>query len=185
MTQKKGFSLMEIIIAMGIFSVAVLIGIGSLLLFVDGQRKALAIQSAYDNLRFTLEVMSKDLRVGSAFSCNAGQPTSPPADCALGQSLISYIDKNGKWVTYQLNNGAIEKNIRDVGNSGQFISITGNDVIIDDLQFIVSGALSRDEGDNRQPVITTVISGRAGKGKSLSTFNLQTSVAQRKKELGE
>jgi|GEM_PF-4086157 len=59
---RKGFTLVELIVAMGIFGFAATTGIASLLALMGVQRKAAAAQDAFDNARYALEFMAKETR---------------------------------------------------------------------------------------------------------------------------
>ena len=101
---KKGFSLIEMIVAVGIFSVAALIGVTALLSLTVSQRKAIAIQSAYDNMRFGVEVISKDLRTGDIIHCSSSGVLTMPQDCPPGvndadplHQSITFLNSSLSW----------------------------------------------------------------------------------------
>lgn len=168
----KGFTLVEMIVAVGIFAVVALVGVATLLLLSDAQKKAFSLKNAYDALRFSLEIMAKDIRTGIAFHCGDAPSLAEPTDCPTGGTSMTYTNSAGNQVTYRLSNGSIEKMIG--GNLAG--SITPPEVTIDTLNFYVVGAPITDQ---LHPRVTIVIVGRAGARKSVSTFNLQTTITQR------
>ena len=118
-----GFTLLEMIVAVGVFAVLASLSVGSLLMLTGAQKKAASLQSIQDNLRFALEAMSKDIRFGDQYYCsnNPEDPGFPlpfqlvgpifPTDCALasgGGKLIAFqairegVSAGGPIVMYRL-----------------------------------------------------------------------------------
>ena len=174
---EKGFTLLEMIVALGVFAVAALLSTSSLLSLTDAQKKTASLSSAYDNLRFALETIAKDIRTGGDFYCGADSNDLPlvpaPKDCAAGGPALTYKNVAGENISYRLSGGGIEK----FAGGGLFGAMTSPDVTISTLAFYVLGSPA---ADNFQPRITVVIKGVAGSGRSASEFNLQTTVSQRK-----
>lgn len=173
----RGFTLLEMIVALGIFAIAATLATGSLLSLTDAQKKAFSLQSTYDNVRFSLETMAKDIRTGDIYYCGSDAndlPAAPTArDCLSGGPALSYKNFPGNLIAYRVSGGRIEKFIDGVLAG----AITSKNVTINSLTFYVLGSLPE---DNLQPRITIVIDGIAGSGRSASKFNLQTTVSQRK-----
>lgn len=163
------------IVALGVFAVAALLSTSSLLSLTDAQRKTSSLSSAYDNLRFTTETMAKDMRTGNIFYCGADSSDLPavptPKDCASGGPALTYKNAAGDIVSYRLFGGKIEKFAGGVLSG----AMTSPDITISTLAFYVLGSAAGGE----QPRITIVIRGGAGRGRSSSEFNLQTTVSQR------
>lgn len=173
---KKGFTLLEMIVALGVFAVAALLSTSSLLSLTDAQKKTSSLSSAYDNLRFALETMAKDMRTGDVFYCGTDPNDLPavptPKDCASGGPALTYKNASGDNISYRLFGGKIEKFAGSVLSG----AMTSPDITINTLAFYVLGSAAG--GD--QPRITIVIRGEAGSGRSSSEFNLQTTVSQRR-----
>ena len=70
-TDSRGFSLIEMIVAVALFAVVMLVAVGALLALVDANRKARALESVMNNLNITLDSMVRAMRMGSAFNCNS------------------------------------------------------------------------------------------------------------------
>ncbi len=84
----QGFTLIEMIVSLAIFSVVAVVALGALMKIVSANKKAQSLQSAMTNINYALESMSREMRVGSDFSCQesgAQQATFPftPAECTF------------------------------------------------------------------------------------------------------
>lgn len=189
----RGFTLIEMIVSLGIFGFVSIMAVSSFLFMVVSQRKAINIQSTYDDLRYSIEVVSKELRTGDNYYCGtfSGDITTlAPKDCPPpnGLQAITFINAQGEMITYRYNFkpvngvsiGVMERSV----NGGAFEQATGDNSNIQDLKFYVTGARSSaDEiasGDlPTQSIITLVVRGQNGSGKELSKFDLETTVTQR------
>jgi type II secretory pathway pseudopilin PulG len=169
-----GFTLFEMIVSLGVFSTAMLILLSSLLSITSAQRKAVAMSTTEDNLRFAVDTISKEIRTGYDYDCGN---TGGKANCSSGNSMLAFnpgrtgITK----VIYRLNNSSIEKST----NGGtSYLPLTGSDIQITKLKFYVIGALTN---DNLQPQVTIVLRAEMGSpnSKEKSSFNLQTTIVQR------
>lgn len=186
---KNGFSLIEMIVALGVFTIIALISLGSFLAVLGAQRKSVSIGNVQENLRITLEMMAKEIRTGRFYYCgnfidDFGNGSNYQ-DCANGGPAFTFRSAGGI-IVYRINNQRIEKS----NNGGpSFSVITFPEVLIDDLTFYVSGSKpyipSEPEPDTKQPKVTITVKGTMGiesKG-SKSEFNIQTTVSQRKLDL--
>ncbi len=70
--KSRGFTLIEIIVSLGIFSVVAVIAVGALVRITSANRQAQAIQSGVNNISFVLDSISREMRVGTGFSCYSG-----------------------------------------------------------------------------------------------------------------
>ena len=61
---ERGFSLVEMIVAVTLFAVVMLVSVGALLSLVNATRKARALESVMNNLNVTLDSMVRSLRMG-------------------------------------------------------------------------------------------------------------------------
>ena len=85
--QKQGFTLVELIVAIGMFSVVVVGATDLMLTTFNTQAKAIAVKDVIDNGRFTLELMTRELRTATGVVFTA----IPPANCPRnGLEFTSY-----------------------------------------------------------------------------------------------
>lgn len=183
-SSKKGFSLIEIMVAVSLFAVVMTISVGSLLSLIEANRKAQALNSVINNLNFALENMSRNIRVGSTYYCSTS--TSVPAnldttkDCSNGGVLFAFEGNKGDpkdstdQIVYRFIGSRIEKS---VDSGATFIAVTASEVTINEMKFYTVGST---RGDSSQPRVVMTIQGTAGiSSKSKTNFNLQTTVSQR------
>ncbi len=186
--------MVELIVAVGLFTTVMFIATGALLSIVALNKKAQAQQSAINNLNFALENMARSIRTGSDYRCNSivdiwgGPPwqDTTKKDCDIssgGGSQIIFESEGGtssnddNWSYYLLGAGIIAKK----GDSAS--AITAPEIVIEDLKFFVTGA-ENSLGD--QPMVLMVVKGYAFVGDVGTAnprrvdFNLQTSASQRK-----
>lgn len=176
-TTNKGFTLIELIVAMALFIVVMTISMSSIIGVFDANRKSRSLKTVLNNLNLAVESLSKEMRFGRNYHCAA--TTSPgtlttPQDCAGGSTLMSFLSNDGVQITYRWNGPTIEKQVA----SGGYIAVTAPEIIIDDLDFYTRGAGTL---DTLQPKVVIKIKSHAGTGKSRTDFTLQTLVSQRRR----
>ncbi|HEC32851.1 MAG TPA: type II secretion system protein [Candidatus Kaiserbacteria bacterium] len=183
-SSKKGFSLIEIMVAVSLFAVVMTISVGSLLSLIDANRKAQALNSVINNLNFALENMSRNIRVGDVYHCSTSTSVpsniNTPKDCSSGGALFAFEGNKGDptdstdQIIYRFINSRIEKSI---DGGATFIAITAPEVTINEMKFYTVGTT---RGDSLQPRVVMTVQGTAGiSAKSQTSFNLQTTVSQR------
>ncbi len=155
---KRGFTLIEMIVAVGVFTITITIILASFLNITDIQRKTAAIRTINDNLNFSLETMMREIRSGTSYSVGGG-----------GTSL-SIVNNYKKNIVYSLNTA--DNQIERSEEGGPGIALTAPEVKITKLFFVVN--------NNFQPLVTIVINGETGENeKTKSVFDLQTTISQR------
>jgi prepilin-type N-terminal cleavage/methylation domain-containing protein len=164
---KRGFTLMEVMVSVSIFTIVVTVGIGSLLMINNAYQKAQSDRQAIDSLTYTLESMSRRIRTarewgdsGFVISYNAG---------ALGSFVI--LDQDGVSVTYQLTGSKIT--IQDPTGSVPY-DMTPDSVTITGLSFL---PLQTRPGG--QEYVQINIKGSVVSGRQNNDFNLQTGISKR------
>lgn len=172
----KGFTLIELMVSVTVFTVIMLISTGSILSVFDANQKSQSLRTVMDNLSFTMDGMTRTIRFGTNYHCDitSGTVTSP-LDCANGQNSMQVLSADGKQVAYKLDTST-NQIVRITNGTSYYI--TGTDVTITNLKFRVVG--SPRFPDTYQPRVVITVSGYAGgKPTVQSAFNLQTIVSQR------
>lgn len=114
---KRGFTLLELIVALGVFTIVVGTSTASLIILINAQRKTFFVQTNQDNIRFSLEVMAREIRTGILYRqstdyknssvrpyCN-NQDRFNPQRAVLQferESCFQFINANNKDVVYKL-----------------------------------------------------------------------------------
>lgn len=180
-TYNTGFTLVEMIVSVTIFSVVMLIGVGSLLSMMSANKKSQSIQLVMNNLNFAIEDITRTIRIGTAYHCGSGDIMGSK-NCVDGNSFLAFEPAGGDTgttddqVIYKLNNNQIEKSIKG-GATNSFIAITAPEIKIEKLMFYVQGS---EQDDKKQPKVLIILSGYAGEDeKTRSNFNIQTIISQR------
>ena len=187
---KKGFTLVEMLISVSIFSIVMLASVGAVFSIVAANQQAHSIKSVMTNLDFALQSMTRDIRLGSRYACGVSVPLNSMQDCPTGDVVFRFkanrdmngdgnyvVSDNYDQVEYSLVNGQIQKKIYDTTTT--YFPITAPEVHITSLKFYASGSGS---GDGKQPKVVMVIQGYSGvngSGSTQSNFNIQTTVTQR------
>jgi len=176
---KKGFSLVEIMVSLAIFSIVAVSAGGAFLKVVDANKKSQALKTVTNNLNYALESMSREIRTGTKFSC--GQSYSPVSGACSSHEYFNFQSQNNQIIIYRYNssNKSLEKSI-DGNSFSPVTSLSAGGFSIDDMLFIVMGGV---EGDSIPSKVQISIKGSAGlQEKIKSEFTLQTSVTARNRE---
>ena len=177
---QRGFTLLEMIVAVGLFSIVMVIVTGAYLSLVALDRQARATSSTVSNLSFALDSMTRALRTGRAYNC--GSPIDDAGNCPAGGNSMSYTDSSGQTVTYLLkSDGTIGQCTTTPCLQATATSLTDPSITVQSLTFYIRGG---GVGDNLQPQVTIVMKGTMPTGTgTTATFDIQTSATQRLLEI--
>ena len=201
---KRGFTLIEIIVALMIFTIVAVVALAALVKIVDANKKAQTTQDAVLGLSFALEAMSREIRTATNIHCEAVNTTGVPISysdqaCipAGHNQLIVFKSANldttsptpcrlryAYWFsavgsTYTLKKAQQSKgnNCSDVFSSDMYGSIAPTSVSITNYSMAVSPA---NLSVGPFPIVFVGLSGYAGSRDRVKTFfNVQTAVSQR------
>lgn len=195
MIMKKGFTLIEVLVSVAIFSVVMVVALGALLSMSVSNRKAETIKSVINNLNFSLDSMARAIRTGSNYHCGSSGTLTTPQDCTVtGANYITFLSAGGQQTYYRLDTNAsvCGQPSGPVGcisrstDGTTWLAITAPEVIVRDLStsnsylFYVKGSVPQSSGDTFQPKVNMTLAGYVQVSVSqTSPFNLQTSVTQR------
>lgn len=165
--QSRGFTLVEMLIAVSLFIVVSTISIGSIITIFDSNKRAQSSKTVVDNFNLAFENMIRTIRFGKDYQCGGGV-----GDCSSGDTSIT-VDFKGDNITYRLNGNSIQKK----ENNGDYEDITSPETVIEHLKFYVFGT---NKNDSNQPYVVVVIKGYSGnKSTNQSIFSIQTMISQR------
>ncbi len=174
--KNRGFTLIEILVSLGVFLIIVTISLGAILGVYDANRKARSESALMGNLNLAIETMTREMRYGKNYQC--GQ--SPP-NCAGGASYISFISNLNETLSYRQNGPIIEKSV----NGGAYSPMTSPEVIVESLNFFVFGATLEASPNEQQPRVQIKIKASSGtKNSTKDVFTIQTLVSQRQLDNG-
>ena len=202
--KNNGFTLIEMLVALSLFTIVVTIVAGSLLVLIDGNKQLQGEQSVMTNLSFAMDSMTREIRTGSKYLCwesnfpgiFSDQEGKNFSDCTLGNNNnkkyqgVSFVE-TGSSIT---GTGAfriayfydsINKTInRRVGNNATAQSIVSNGISIDRAEFFVTGSspFGMNE-DINQPTVTIVIEASETGAAGEKPYVLQTTITQRELDL--
>ncbi len=156
---EKGLTLIELIVAMGIFGLVISMVFGIFVLAITSQRRIIALRNVEDNIRFTVESMVREVRTGRNFSGGVGS--------------LSFINAKGESIIYRLNGGIIEKS----SNGGaSYSAVTGSETTVNYLNFYLLGQAP---GDGLQPRITVTMGATSQVGNQSANLKVQTTISGR------
>ncbi len=189
--KNSGFSLVEMLVAIAVFMSIMTIAISALITIISANKKAQAIKNTVDSVNFAMETISRDMRVGTNYSCIV--EGTAKGDCPEGSNSVQYTNSEEKTIVYTFNKDTglpvISETKPDLPDPTALISRDSN-INIDNMTFYVIGANCESgtgdtcEGKKTQPRVIIDISGRVSiNGSSdVSTFDLQTSISQRSRQ---
>lgn len=171
---KKGFTLIEILAAVAIFSIFAAISTGFFVLSLKTQRKILALREIIDSSSYALEYMGRFLRMAKkddlgGVDCLAGEKVNYETN--LSGQEIKFRNYKDECQRFYLENNQIKE---ERGES--VFPITPADLEVTSLTFKISG---EQQQDNLQPKVTIRFEIQK-KGQPATKMLIQTTVSQRK-----
>lgn len=162
----RGYTLVELMVAVGLFAVIMTLASGGYLMMIGSNRQAQGISTGINNLSFALETMTRTIRTGSKY-CAVGVPCTATS--------FSFVDENGVTVTYSHGTQGSVGDI--VKNAGTPTPLTDPSIDITSLTFYYSGITP---GDPYQPYVTIIVSSSVSTGpQKTEKFTIETSAVMR------
>ncbi len=175
-TKEKGFTLIELMVSIALFSVVLVVTLGSIITIADSNKKARSLMSVMNNLNFSIDSMTRSIKAGkigttggvtNAGKCFTTEQINYNNAGTFDRERVEYCleeDADG--------NGRIDKKI----GSGAAVPLTSPDVDVDYLKFTAyNGGVNRP-----QPRVLIVLEGTVKVSEKISSrFTIQTTVAQR------
>jgi prepilin-type N-terminal cleavage/methylation domain-containing protein len=190
----RGFTLVEMLVSLALFTTIATMAVGTLLILINGNSQVTGEQSTLTSLSFALDSMTREIRTGSEYYCGTvnqvrgGTVTGSSTivqPCSAGNVGISFREA-GESITGGASNSRIAYYFdsnqlwRQVGSDAPQAVVT-NDVQIINARFVTVGVvpLSGDTVNTTQPSVTILIEARASSSDATKTFTLQSTVTQR------
>lgn len=173
----KGFTLVELIVSVGLFALVMVLASGAYLMIIGVNYRVQSTSASIDNISFAFESMARDLRSGSSYHCGSVTTSPVPTNCEYPNpgSSLSFFNKNAQAVSYSVSGSALVKTI-----NGSTIPLTNtNAVTINSINFYVTGA---PKADGLQPQIVLVVTGTTV-GKIQQSFTVETGATVRGPDL--
>ncbi len=186
----KGFTLVELLVSVALFTVVMTMSVGCLLVLIDANARAQNMQQVMTNISFALDSMTREIRTGRSFYCanydiDGDLPETSIRDCngayylsiVEGGESLTDGDDNSR-ITFRYNN--VDQTVeRRIGESAWY-PITSPGVTITDMYFYVTDtALGRNDNE-RQANVTIYIEGYSGELETTeSSFAIETTITKR------
>lgn len=150
---KKAFTLIEILVSLTIFAVAIAIAVGAFTVVLRGQRNGLAAQAVQDNASVLMELMAREIRTGDSFAIpgvSAPNPLPQDPSSVYQGSSFSFKNANGQNVVYSV---VAERLEREINGTKKVISPGLSKLKVKNFRFVLDGHIP---GDGKQPSVTII-----------------------------
>jgi len=161
-----GFTLVEMIVAIGLFTVITVVGLGVVAdsyrtsrLEREGTKRLFSIERAVD-------IMVRELQAGTLYDCDAS------GDCVNGGTSLAFVDSEGEDIEYRYASGVLERVV-----DGDAAVLAGVDTVsLSNFVFYVQGS---GEDDGIQPRVRILAQGNTNEAGEVTPFSLDVFVSQR------
>lgn len=166
----SGFSLVELLVAIAIFSIVITAILGVFITIIKEQKIILGRQEIADNARYAMEFMSKELRMANSITNNGGNfPSLTFTNSNCDSNAVCHE------IIYSLDNGKIMRKDTYLGVTKGNQAISSDKITISKLSFLVNG-WSLTEA----PRVTIVIKGEKTVYSAQKVFlDLQSTISPR------
>ena len=176
----KGFTLVEILVAVGLFLAVTAVVFGAYVFIIRSQVRALAQQELLNQTSYAMEYMSRALRMAKKDLTNSCLGASSSGYNYWGANgWIRFLNYKDKCQEFSLSGGRLrqrESSDSTSGNFGMYSFLTSSDFSVSQFLVGASGYSGWSQGDAIQASITFLldISGREN-----TNIRIQTTVSQR------
>lgn len=172
--KNRGFTIIEMLVAMAVFSLVIGTTIGIFVWAVKAQRRALAHQQLLDSTSYIMEYMSRAIRMARKDDLDG--------DCLIGTKVNYEITHGGQGLKFKnydnecqefyLLDGRLRENIDGIDD----LPLTASNFTVN--SFKIDPSDSWDQDDTDQPRVTIYLEIQP-KGTDEPKIKLQTTISQR------
>jgi len=194
--KNRAFTLIELMIATSLFTIIMLMGVGSLVVSSNSAKSAGKLRVAVDNVNFAMESMTRELRTGSHYYCGGVMNDDFILDCGDGtySDIITFnpqfveggVSRIGYFRDERKVNGESTdpktytlKRCESTADISSCPDIVSSNVNVETLKFFVKGTAY---DDKIQPSVKILMSGYVKTKDGLIPFTLQSMASQRSAE---
>ena len=182
----RGFTLVEMLVAVSIFAIVMTISIGTLIVLLSAAGVAQSAQSITSNLSFAVDTIARHIRTGYDYYCTNTVPADGAAlpssigDCVDGASVFVFTEQNQSGsgtqrVAYRFD--STEQALFQKVEDGSWVRLTSTEVIINPFSFTLVGSA---EGDDVQPTVRILLKAEpADERANVYPFHIQTTVTSK------
>lgn len=190
-TLTAGFTLIELMVSLTLFTVIVLAAVSSLYSVNNASRKVSSMRAVLDNLNFAVDDITRTVRTGTVPTCGGAGNSTTDRNCSFGDdsysdhlSVQSTLGRSAtvefRLTTDENNIGRIEKRVNSGGVWEDWVAMTAPEINVSKLAFYVDGA---NADDLAQPSVIILVQGIASSNADTTApFAIQTYVSQRTAE---
>lgn len=163
--ENKGYTLIEMLVAMAIFSILIVAVMNTLMRGFFYQKRLVEMQSVQREEAYLMETVSREIRMATDIA------TSQQA--LNGATRLDFTNNEGAATTYCRSNAT-----GGCDSAGKNFAINGTIVDSTDVEVIGLKFFTSQDFANKQPIVTILLQLQSTKDKGVET-RLQTSVAMR------
>lgn len=169
-----GFTLIEMVVATGLFMILVVSAISIVISVSRAQAHVQKVQAAIDNVRFSLELLTKEMRVGVGYEyysdCN---PTGP------AKSGFQFVTSEGDTHIYYLDHVNQRIMRSETSACADAVPFTAEEVRVERLYVELRGHTGGSSDGQPWAVLNLRVSAPDLRGGAPFTMDIQTTVTQR------
>jgi hypothetical protein len=172
------------IISIGLFSVLVIAAIGVILGLSRAQSKAANLQAVLDNVRFSMELITRELRTGTSYQAVTNVCPDQVGD---GFQFVSHNRGSAEDRLYYL--GASQSIMRVAPEATGAIDctrarpLTAEEVAVDQFRIEIAGERPGPEDGQPRASLSVRAAARDPKLGAATTMNLHTTITQRLRDI--
>ena len=190
MATKNAYTLIEVLVAVGLFTIVIAAPTGFFVSSIKGQQKALASQEVLDEVSYALEYMSRSLRMAKKeMNCTSKlEPTTCACLETSGYGVNYELTHEGKGIKFtnyrnQCQEFFLDVNdnrLKEVKDGGEAIPLSSNELEV--VSFKMGPQDSWGQNDNKQPKITLFLEAKgveSARPELQPKIQIQTTISQR------
>lgn len=202
-TNLKGFSLIETLVSVSLFTFVCLLAISILISTYNINTRLKATRNVYDNLNLVLEDLLRESKQGSRYYCLSATDISAGSvnigdyslvkDCATGAGGIGVVFQPQGYNLYKRVAYFYQSTTKQIVKETFYINpsyyrtsseddstqnLTTDNINIENFNFVISGTGKYSDGNLKQPLIKLIVSGKT-KNIPVVSFSVESAASQR------